>query len=46
MKYKDLVQYSDMPEGGHFAALEVPRLLADDITSFVVKVQSRSKAKK
>ncbi|KRY88997.1 Epoxide hydrolase 1 [Trichinella pseudospiralis] len=33
-KYVHLVQYSRMPRGGHFAALEEPLLLADDIYKF------------
>ncbi|KRZ76697.1 Epoxide hydrolase 1, partial [Trichinella papuae] len=33
-KYEHLVQYSRMPRGGHFAALEEPLLLADDIYKF------------
>ena len=28
-----------MPTGGHFAAMEQPKLLADDIISFVYKVE-------
>jgi microsomal epoxide hydrolase len=27
-------RWSEMPEGGHFAALEVPRLLVDDVRGF------------
>ncbi|MER3421701.1 MAG: multidrug MFS transporter, partial [Chloroflexota bacterium] len=27
-------QFSDFPRGGHFAALEEPELLVDDIRSF------------
>lgn len=30
----DLVRYTDMPRGGHFAAREEPELLAADITAF------------
>ncbi|XP_072527613.1 epoxide hydrolase 1-like [Salminus brasiliensis] len=39
-KYKDIVSYSYMPCGGHFAALEEPQLLADDIRQFVAKVEA------
>jgi microsomal epoxide hydrolase len=35
----NLVQYSKMPKGGHFAALEQPQLLAADIRTFFAKVQ-------
>jgi pimeloyl-ACP methyl ester carboxylesterase len=27
-------RWSDMPRGGHFAALEAPQLLADDLIAF------------
>ena len=40
-RFHDLVQYSDMPRGGHFAALEEPALLAEDLRSFVRKVEER-----
>jgi pimeloyl-ACP methyl ester carboxylesterase len=30
----DVVRWSEMPRGGHFAALEEPELLADDVLSF------------
>ncbi|RQV25281.1 alpha/beta fold hydrolase [Burkholderia cenocepacia] len=30
----DVVQWTDMPSGGHFAAMEEPDLLADDIRRF------------
>jgi len=35
----NIVQYNIMPRGGHFAAMEEPRLLADDIISFVKIVE-------
>jgi epoxide hydrolase len=34
----DVVQYTKMPRGGHFAALEQPDLLLDDIRKFFAKV--------
>ncbi|XP_014668602.1 PREDICTED: epoxide hydrolase 1-like [Priapulus caudatus] len=37
--YPNIVQYTDMPRGGHFAALEEPELLADDVRNFVAAVQ-------
>ncbi|KAI8505997.1 epoxide hydrolase [Branchiostoma belcheri] len=40
--YTDLVHYTLMPDGGHFAAFEKPALLAEDIRAFVRKVESRS----
>ncbi|CAG2173392.1 unnamed protein product [Oppiella nova] len=36
--YKNLVQYTDMPRGGHFGAFEEPKLMADDLKKFVRKV--------
>ncbi|XP_072293128.1 epoxide hydrolase 1-like [Eucyclogobius newberryi] len=38
-KYKNIYSYTYMPRGGHFAAFEEPQLLADDIFSFVKKVE-------
>ena len=32
-----------MPRGGHFAALEEPELLAEDVFSFVEKLEQRDK---
>ena len=40
IKFKQLIQYNDIARGGHFAALEEPELLADDIVSFVEKVEN------
>ncbi|NXH43275.1 HYEP hydrolase, partial [Dicaeum eximium] len=37
--YKNIVTWSYMPHGGHFAAFEEPRLLAQDIMQFVRKVE-------
>ncbi|XP_039594160.1 epoxide hydrolase 1 [Polypterus senegalus] len=38
-RYKNIVSYSYMPRGGHFAAFEEPKLLADDFRQFVKKVE-------
>ncbi|XP_077298291.1 juvenile hormone epoxide hydrolase 2-like [Arctopsyche grandis] len=38
-KYKNIIQVSDLPKGGHFAALEEPELLADDIRSAMIKFE-------
>ncbi|KAG8200248.1 hypothetical protein JTE90_021903 [Oedothorax gibbosus] len=38
---KNLVSYNIMPRGGHFAALEEPELLADDIWNFVEIVKEK-----
>ncbi|RVA81385.1 epoxide hydrolase, partial [Mesorhizobium sp. M7A.F.Ca.CA.001.08.2.1] len=32
--FKDIRQWTAMPRGGHFAALEQPALLAQDLTAF------------
>lgn len=37
-QFPNLVQYTDMPRGGHFAAFEEPVLLSDDIKKFVSNV--------
>ncbi|NXA87495.1 HYEP hydrolase, partial [Melanocharis versteri] len=37
--YKNIISYSYMPRGGHFAAFEEPKLLAQDIVEFVRKVE-------
>lgn len=39
LKFQNLVQLSDFPTGGHFAAFEEPQLLADDVWMFVDAVQ-------
>ena len=31
----DLRRWTEMPRGGHFAAFEEPRLLADDLIAFL-----------
>ena len=38
-KYRNILSYSDMPEGGHFAAFEQPKLLYNDFVQFVKKVE-------
>ncbi|XP_010200160.2 epoxide hydrolase 1-like [Colius striatus] len=37
--FKNIITYSYMPRGGHFAAFEEPKLLAQDIVHFVRKVE-------
>ena len=44
--FLDIVQYSEIPRGGHFAAFEEPELFADDVIKFVEKVEKRIAAKK
>ena len=37
----NLVRWTEMPRGGHFAALEVPDLLAEDVTAFFRPLRPR-----
>ncbi|KAJ3191131.1 epoxide hydrolase [Irineochytrium annulatum] len=41
--YYNLYQYTKMPRGGHFAALQEPALLAEDVRNFVKKVGKSSR---
>ena len=38
-KFRNIIQYNYMPNGGHFAAMEDPRRLFEDISQFVTKVE-------
>ncbi|XP_076141597.1 epoxide hydrolase 1-like isoform X2 [Alosa pseudoharengus] len=40
-RYKDIRSYTYMSSGGHFAAFEEPKLLADDFVQFVEKVECK-----
>jgi len=40
----DIQQWTEMPEGGHFAAMEKPELLANDIIQFVSKLYKPARA--
>ena len=40
VRFQNIVQFTEMPTGGHFAAAQEPKLLAEDIFSFVQKVES------
>lgn len=42
-KYANLVRFTDMPQGGHFAAMEEPKLLADDIWTSIEKMEALKK---
>ena len=37
-KFFNIQQWTEMPRGGHFAAMEQPELLAEDIRKFVSKI--------
>lgn len=43
-KYLKLVRFTDMPQGGHFAAFEVPELLADEVWETVKIIRSTKDA--
>jgi len=43
-KYHKLVRFTDMPQGGHFAAFEEPELLADEVWETVKIIHSRKDA--
>lgn len=38
-KFLNLVQANYYPDGGHFAAFELPDVLAEDVYNFVEKVE-------
>jgi pimeloyl-ACP methyl ester carboxylesterase len=40
-KFFNVQQWTEMPKGGHFAAMEQPELLAEDIRKFVINVQNQ-----
>uniref|UniRef100_A0A8C6WE69 Epoxide hydrolase n=1 Tax=Neogobius melanostomus TaxID=47308 RepID=A0A8C6WE69_9GOBI len=42
-KYQRLVSFTPMPRGGHFAAMEEPELMAEDINKFVQIVERLKK---
>ena len=37
----DVVRWTEMPRGGHFAAMEEPELLAEDIREFFRPLRDR-----
>jgi pimeloyl-ACP methyl ester carboxylesterase len=40
-RFFNVQQWTEMPRGGHFAAMEQPELLAGDIRKFVINVQNQ-----
>jgi pimeloyl-ACP methyl ester carboxylesterase len=44
--FPNLIQYTEMPRGGHFPWFEEPQLLADDIRSFVKLAMKRGNSGK
>ncbi|XP_074659741.1 epoxide hydrolase 1-like [Tubulanus polymorphus] len=43
LKFINLIQVSYMPRGGHFAAFEEPKLVADDVRKFIMSVETEAK---
>jgi pimeloyl-ACP methyl ester carboxylesterase len=37
-KYFNIQQWTKMPKGGHFAAMEQPELLAEDLRKFATNI--------
>ncbi|KAM6992683.1 epoxide hydrolase 1 [Tautogolabrus adspersus] len=44
-KYRKLVTFTHMARGGHFAAMEEPQLMAEDIQNFIKTVEKKKKKK-
>ncbi|XP_059212301.1 epoxide hydrolase 1 [Centropristis striata] len=42
-KYHNLITYNPMARGGHFAAMEEPQLMAEDIQNFIKIVEEKKK---
>lgn len=42
-KYWQLETFTPMPRGGHFAAMEEPQLMAEDIQKFTKTVEKKKK---
>lgn len=42
-KYRKLVTYTYMARGGHFAAMEEPQLMAEDIQNFIKTLEKKKK---
>lgn len=40
-KFKNIAQFTRMPRGGHFAALQEPTLLARDVFDFVRQIERK-----
>lgn len=45
-RYRNIIQFNHYPRGGHFAAMEEPQFVAEDVWSFVEKVEQMLKAEK
>lgn len=44
-KYRRLLTFTSMARGGHFAAMEEPQLMAEDIQNFTKTVEEKKKKK-
>lgn len=38
-EFYNVVRWSELPEGGHFAAMEVPDLFVDEVRSFFREIR-------
>lgn len=45
-KYTNLIRVTRMPRGGHFAAMEEPELLANDIWASIEEIEALNKKSK
>ena len=45
-RFFNVQQWTEMPKGGHFAAMEQPELLAEDIRKFVTSLQTHLRPEK
>jgi pimeloyl-ACP methyl ester carboxylesterase len=41
--YADLRRFTEMPRGGHFATMEEPELLAEDVRTFLRPLRQQSR---
>ena len=42
LRFTNIVQYTEMPRGGHFPSLEEPDLMAHDLNAFVNAVLQKT----
>lgn len=41
LRFKNLIQFNHLSRGGHFAAFEEPKILADDVFIFVNNIEKK-----
>jgi pimeloyl-ACP methyl ester carboxylesterase len=44
-KYFNVIQWTEMPRGGHFAAMEEPDLLVDDVRKFASAMNDNNRTR-